>query len=208
MTTCFWENHLLEVPLCGHLTQYAEDIKSEVLNYIQQPNILFDYPLYSVEDFQNNSIPLYENLWKVVPVSIFDEEFISDLGDRENSMISNIITNSKWNCPILSTLISGLESQGDLNNCFISKLSPGSVINSHKGLTSDCMRIHLGLVCDPECKITIGTESRSWEYGKLLAFKYDDQNIFGVKHEGTFDRIILSLDLSISYLQKYVSNNL
>lgn len=204
MTTYFWENYLLEVPLCSHLTQSSDDIKLEVLNYIQQPNILFDYPLCLVEDFENNPIALYKNLWKVVPVSTFDEDFISNLGDREHLIISNIITNSKWNCPILSSLISGLESQGDLNNCFISKLSPGSVINSHKGLTSDCMRIHLGLVSDPGCKITIGNESRSWENGKLLAFKYDDQNMFGVNHEGTSDRIILSLDLSISYLQKFV----
>jgi hypothetical protein len=204
MTTYFWENYLLEVPLYSHLIQSFDDIKLEVLNYIQQPNILFDYPLCLVEDFENNPIQLYKNLWKVVPVSTFDEDFILNLGDREHSIISNIITNSKWNCPILSSLISGLESQGDLNNCFISKLSPGSVINSHKGLTSDCMRIHLGLVCDPECKITIGNESRSWENGKLLAFKYDYQNIFGVNHEGTSDRIILSLDLRISYLQKFV----
>ena len=204
MNNYFWDQYLNNVPLCKYLVQYSKDIKLEVINYLEQPDSLFDYPIYMIEDQNNTPVPLYENLWKVVPFSRFEGEFVSDPDSDEYDMIMMLAERSKWNCPTISTLISGLESEGNLVNCFVSKLVPGSIINSHRGWTSDFMRIDLGLVCDPECKITVGEETRAWEEGKLLAFKDGGEYPHSVKHNGTSERIILSLDLRISYLQKFV----
>ena len=204
MNIYFWDQYLEDVPLCKHLVQYSKDIKLEVLNYLEQPDSLHDYPIYMIEGGNNAPIPLYENFWKAVPFSKFVGEYVSDLDSEEYDTILAMAEYSKWNCPTISTLISGLESQGDLANCFLSKLIPGSIINPHRGWTADFMRIHLGLICDPECKITVGEETRTWEEGKLLAFKDGGEFPHSVKHQGTSERIILSLDLRISYLQKYV----
>lgn len=204
MNIYFWEEYLRDVPICKHLVECAEDIKLEVSHYIQQPDSLHDYPIYMIEDDNNNPLPLYENSWKAVPFSKFVGEYVSDPNSEEYHTILAMAEYSKWNCPTISTLISGLESQGDLANCFLSRLIPGSIINPHRGWTPDFMRIHLGLICDPECKITVGEETRTWEEGKLLAFKDGGEFLHSVKHQGTSERIILSLDLRISYLQKYV----
>lgn len=204
MSIYFWDEYLKNVPICKHLTQHSQDIKIEILEYLQQPDALFDYPIYMIEGEKSESIPLYENIWKAVPFSRFEGEFVSDPNSDEYDLISMISEKSKWNCPTISTLISGLEGEGNLVNCFVSKLFPGSVINPHRGWTRDFMRIHMGLVCDPECKITVGEETRTWEEGKLLAFKDGGEYPHSVKHNGVSERIILSMDLRISYLQKFV----
>jgi aspartyl/asparaginyl beta-hydroxylase (cupin superfamily) len=66
------------------------------------------------------------------------------------------------------------------------------------------MRIHLGLVCDPECKITVGDETMTWEEGKILAFKDGGPHYHQVKHNGNKDRYILSIDLKLDYLENYL----
>jgi aspartyl/asparaginyl beta-hydroxylase (cupin superfamily) len=85
-------------------------------------------------------------------------------------------------------------------------LIPGSIINPHHGWTDDFLRIHLGLICDPECKITVGDETKTWEEGKILAFKDGGPFLHSVEHKGTTERIILSVDVKLSYLSQYVNN--
>ena len=204
MSIYFWDEYLKDVPICKHLVQYTEDIKVEVSHFLEEPEALHDYPTYMVEDDNKNPIPLYEHSWKVIPFSKFDGEYVSNPNSEEYHIVLSMAQHSKWKCPTISTLISGLESQGDLANCFLSKLVPGSIINPHRGWTQDFMRIHLGLICDPECKITVGEETRTWEEGKLLASKDGGEFPHSVKHQGSSERIILSLDLRISYLQKFV----
>lgn len=196
----FWDEYLTDVPIYKNLLENYSKIKEEVLNFLKTPNSLFDYPKYEV--FGKD---LYENYWKAVPLSNFDGEYISSTSTpQQKNLINYVISNAKRNCPTIESIIGDLEKENNLVNTFISRLVPGSIINPHHGWTDDYLRIHLGLVCDPGCKITVGKETKTWEEGKILAFKDGGPFLHSVKHEGTNERIILSVDVKLSYLEEYV----
>lgn len=201
---CFWDEILKDVPICKDLVENYSTIKDEVISFVSNPGSLFDYPKYNV-----GGTPLYENYWKAVPLSVFNGEFISMYAnEQQKQYIDFVIKNAKQRCPTINKIISPLEESDDLANCFISRLLPGSIINPHCGWTQHYMRIHLGLVCDPKCQITVsglhgGGETRTWEEGKLLAFRDGPPQLHSVKHEGEHERIILSVDVKISHLQKF-----
>lgn len=198
--TYFWHNQLKDTPICTSLVKNYSQIKEEVLNFVSNTDSLHNYPKYEV-----GGIPLYENYWKAVPFSIFEGEFISMYSNpQEKQLLKFVVENAKKQCPTVNKVISPFEEAGNLSNCFVSRLVPGSIINPHRGWTPDYMRIHLGLICDPECKITVGNETQTWEEGKLLAFKDGGPHLHSVKHNGTSERIILSVDVRISYLQQFV----
>lgn len=204
----FWDEHLKDVPLCISLVDNYKLILDEVLEYIKLPDALFDYPMYLVEGENNKGIPLYENYWKAIPMTNFEGEFLADYASPDEKNFFNfLIQRTKKLCPFTNSLIEDLEKEGNLANCFISRLLPGSIINPHRGWTSDFMRIHLGLVCDSECKITVGEETKTWELGKLLAFKDGGEYLHSVVHNGTQERIILSMDVRITYLTQFVSES-
>jgi beta-hydroxylase len=196
----FWEDYIKDVPLYKDLIQNYPQIKEEVLNYLKYKNSLFDYPKYIIYGKS-----LYDNYWKACPISNFEGELISNSASEiEKLYINKIIKNAKQHCPTINSIISNLEEQLNLKNAFISRLIPGSIINPHHGWTNDFLRIHLGLVCDPDCKITVGNETKTWEEGKILAFKDGGPFLHSVEHKGTSERIILSVDVKLSYLRQYV----
>lgn len=198
---CFWEEYLKEVPICQELIKNYSLIKEEVVQFLKTPNSLFDYPKYEILGKE-----LYEKYWKAVPLSKFDGEFISlSSTPQQKQMINFVIDNAKRNCPTINKIVKDLENTEDLSNVFISSLIPGSIINPHHGWTNDYMRIHLGLICDTNCKITVGEEVRTWEEGSLLAFKDGGPFLHSVHHTGETERIILSVDVKLSYLEQYVS---
>lgn len=204
----FWDEHLKDVPLFISLVDNHKLILDEVLEYIKLPDALFDYPMYLVEGENNKGIPLYENYWKAIPMTNFEGEFLADYASPDEKNFFNfLIQRTKKLCPFTNSLIEGLEKEGNLANCFISRLLPGSIINPHRGWTNEFMRIHLGLVCDSECKITVGEETKTWEPGKLLAFKDGGQYLHSVVHNGTQERIILSMDIRITYLAQFISES-
>ena len=106
--------------------------------------------------------------------------------------------------PVSSSTIGPLEAQGHLRNVFVSRLIPGSVINPHRGWTPDYLRVHLCLVEDPGCRITVGPQTRTWCTGEILAFKDGGPHLHSVVHEGQHERIILSYDLSLRYLAQFI----
>lgn len=199
----FWEEYLNDVPICQELINKFDLIRDEVVEYLKNPQALFDYPQYNV----GNS-PLYQHHWKAVPLSNFDGEFISIHSNEQQKMYLNyVIGESKKSCPIINSIISDFESKGIVSNVFISELVPGSVINPHRGWTDKYMRVHLGIICDPECKITVGDVTKTWEEGKLLAFKDGAFLMHSVKHRGTSKRVVLSVDILLDYLKKYVNKD-
>jgi hypothetical protein len=207
MIPYFWDEYLNDVPLCKDLVENYQTIRREILEYIKLPDALFDYPMYLVEGENNKGIPLYENYWKAIPMTNFEGEFLADYASPDEKQFFNfLIQRTKKSCPFTNSLIQGLEDEGHLKNCFISRLIPGSIINPHRGWTDEFMRIHLGLVCDPECKITVGEETRTWEEGKLIAFKDGGEYLHSVVHNGIEERIILSVDVRISYLTTWLNN--
>jgi hypothetical protein len=196
----FWQDIIKDTPICKSLIDNYPQIKEEVLKFTSNENGLFNYPKYSVDNK-----PLYEHYWKAVPFSTFEGEFISIYATpEEKHFIKNVVRNSRSNCPSLDKILTSLEKEGHIANCFASRLIPGSIINPHRGWTSDYMRIHLGLTCDPECKITVGEETKTWEEGKIIAFKDGGSYPHSVVHNGTKERIVLSIDVKISYLQQFV----
>ena len=193
----FWHDIIKDSPICIDLVNNYEQIKKEALDYIRDPNTLIDYPQYGVF-YNNERYMLYDNYWKAVPMSVFEKEYIDQNSTPEQqAIIDQIIARSKQRCPTIDKVISKLEKEGNLVNSFISRLIPGSVIHPHDGTTPNFMRIHLCLVEDPNCKITVGEETQTWHEGKLLAFKDGGPYLHSVKHEGTSERIILSVDVRI-----------
>jgi aspartyl/asparaginyl beta-hydroxylase (cupin superfamily) len=203
----FWHDIIKDSPICIDLVNNYEQIKKEALDFIKDPATLFDYPKYTVH-YNNAYYDLYDNYWKAVPLSVFEKEYIDQKSTPEQlKQIDSIIANSKQRCPTIDKVIAPLEKQGYLVNAFISRLIPGSIINPHDGTSPHFMRTHMGLVCDSGCRITVGEETRTWEEGKLLAFKDGGPYLHSVKHEGTSERIILSVDIRMDpYLKPYMNN--
>ena len=196
--TYFWQDYLGDLPYCNEVLSNYDAIKAEVLQFTSDPEALVDYPKYKVYDYW-----LYDSGWKAIPFSRYAGEFIdTEDGSDESRQIMSAINMTKSKCPVLSGITTPLEDQGHLRNAFISKLEPETIIRPHNGWTSDFLRIHLPIVVDPDCKITVGTHTHTWEEGKILSFI--DGDMHSVKHLGTKDRIVVSVDMRINYAKQYV----
>lgn len=202
METHFWDERIKDVPICQELVKNYSDIKSEVIEFIKQPNVLFDYPKYNI----GQNYELYENYWKACPLTdwIPEEYLNSKATPQERQYFMFLVNKTKQNCPTIANIIKDLEEQGHIANGFISRLLPGTVIRPHRGWVEGWIRTHLGLVCDPECKMKLGEEVRTWEEGKLLAFHDGDTVCHSVNHKGTQERIVVSVDISIKYLRTII----
>lgn len=201
---CFWEDYLTELPLYKDLKNNFSKIREEVLKFIELPNTLHDYPKYKI-DLYNRSVDLYENIWKAVPVSRYEKEFLDTESDTpEAKYVRTVIAFARKHCPSIDVCINELESKGVLRNGFISKLVPGSLLRPHRGRSDKFMRMHLCLDADPECKLTVGNQTRAWQEGEILAFKDGGVHLHSVEHKGTKQRVILSLDVDQEYLKDYL----
>ena len=204
---CFWQDKLQNVPICIDLVNNYEQIKKEIIEFVSNPENLNDYPKYEVS-MNNRSYLLYDNYWKAVPMSRFENEYIELKSDIiEQNYVQNLIKKAKAACPTVDRVIQPLERKSVLANSFISRLMPGTIIHPHVGHSKDFMRIHLGIVCDPECKITVGDETKTWQEGKLIAFKDGGPYTHSVVHNGTSERIVFSVDIKTKYLEMYMGKN-
>ena len=203
----FWQDYLSDVPLCVELVSNYHKIRKEVLEFIQFPNSLLPYPNYNIFGHDETSkIPLYEKSWLAIPFSSSVKEFASEASSSSHELsIKLVAAFVRESCPALVQVIRDLECSSYLANGFISKLVPGTVINPHRGRSNDFMRIHMGIDCDPNCKITVGTESQTWIDGSLLAFKDGGPYLHSVCHSGFKDRVIISCDVSLDYLTRFSS---
>lgn len=191
----FWNEHLHQVPLCCALRQNFSEIQREIRSFIDAAHPFMAYPKYA---------NLYTNTWDAFPLSKFQNEF-AELSEKNLYFnLDRIVAFTRSRLPTLSGLISHLEQEGHLSNVFVSRLLPSSVINPHRGWTPDFLRVHLALYADPYCRITIGEETQTWVEGELLAFKDGGPYLHQVRHDGTQERIILSLDLSLNYLEQFI----
>jgi hypothetical protein len=203
----FWQDYIQKAPICIELVKNYPEIKKEIVSFISNSEVLHDYPRYLIG--RPNPHYMYDNYWKVVPISNLKGEMFGKRVDADQeAYIDNLILNAKSNCPTINSVISQLEEEDIIANCFISRVLPGTVIHPHTGITEDYMRTHLGIVCDPGCKLTVGpgTESCSWEEGKILAFH--DGDVHSLRHDGTSERIVLSIDIRLEYLNPYIDDML
>lgn len=207
----FWEDYLHEVPIYNSLIENFPQIRDEVVRYRESHNPFVDYPQYTVIDLETSQEKtLYDNYWAVIPLSHFEGEVTDFIGlpgiDNAQEFLAARIKHARENCPTIDSLISSLESENNLANSFVSRLVPGSVIHPHTGWVQDWMRLHLGLICDPDCHIRVGTQQRTWEEGKVIAFKDGGPYPHSVVHKGSRERVILSVDVRITYLKSFVKD--
>ena len=207
----FWEEYLTEEPVCKQLCESWEQIRDEILNLRENySNWFTKYPKFKVEDPKTKEkVRLYENDWIITALSKLSESYNVENNRAERtggSSLEKLVKRYRSKLlPTLNSIINGLDQDETLSNVFVSILSPGAIIKPHVGYSNEYMRIHLGLICDSECKITVGDETKTWEEGKILAFKDGGPYYHQVKHAGKTDRYILSLDIKLSYLDNYIS---
>lgn len=191
---CFWNQEILKIPFCQSLAALYPEILLELtdLTLAQQPFQKFpDYGLYS-------------SGWEAFPLSVYEGEFNDHVPGLTHLDMSALARQIRPYVPTLSELLSPLEAEGHLRNVFVSRLKPGSHIRPHRGWTNQYLRVHLGLLCDPACAITVGSETQTWVAGQLLAFKDGGPHLHSVRHDGTRDRIIISCDLRLNYVQEFI----
>jgi len=84
---------------------------------------------------------------------------------------------------------------------------PGSRIRHHYGVDNNFpyLRIHLGLISDPEAFLDIENERYSWRDGELIGFD-DVCKFHGMKHNGVSPRTILIIDISRNIIQEHVKD--
>lgn len=190
----FWNGEVLAIPICSLFVQKYTDILMELteLTMDRQPFMKFpDYGLYSTG-------------WEAFPLSVYEGEFNEHVAECASVNMTSIANSIRMHAPILSELIAPHEQAGYMRNVFVSRLRPGSLIRPHRGWTQQYLRIHLGLLCDPGCRITVGEETQTWYPGKLLAFKDGGPHMHSVRHEGNRDRIVISFDLRLSYVKSFI----
>ena len=78
-------------------------------------------------------------------------------------------------------------------------------LKPHKGFTKMVLRVHLGLIIPKDCGIRVGTETRTWEEGKLLVF--DDSFEHEAWNNSEEDRFVLMLDIA-NPLWKYTADEI
>lgn len=76
---------------------------------------------------------------------------------------------------------------------YFSGLPSGTHLRAHCGEHNIRLRLHLGLIVQPECQIRVGTEIRSWEAGACIVF--DDSFEHEVWNNSEITRIVLIVDL-------------
>jgi aspartyl/asparaginyl beta-hydroxylase (cupin superfamily) len=78
-------------------------------------------------------------------------------------------------------------------NVVLSLLRPGARIPPHTGMINTRLICHLPLIVPPRCGFRVGSETRSWEVGKLLIF--DDTVEHEAWNDSDKDRLILIFDV-------------
>lgn len=201
----FWNDYLGAVPICNDLVANFRAIREELFSFMESHNPLRDYPQISYQTPDNQADShLYEGSWKAFPLSTFHEDFEDMKPEQLGFDMKPFLQWIRSACPFTVGLFHDLESQGNLANAFLSRIEPGTRIKPHYGWCFTYLRVQLGLLCDPMCRITVGDQVRTWEEGKLLAFKDGGRFPHSVWHQGTRPRIILSIDLRLVYLKKLI----
>ena len=82
---------------------------------------------------------------------------------------------------------------GQTPSVLFSRLTPGAHIPTHRGMLNCRLICHLPLIVPPGCWLRVGSETRSWEEGKLLIF--DDSLDHEARNPSGETRIVLLFDI-------------
>lgn len=206
----FWDDFLEIEPISQSLLQNYQDIKQEVLRLNKFSKLIFvNYPVLNLKLKKNDHYFVNSNVgWKISP--FFGGRYDVNVKRRApffmlwHSDLLAFIT--RLLCPKTTVLLREAFKNKIILNAYFTQLMPGSVIKPHYHPIKNGvhrMNLHLGLVCDPESMITVGEETRTWEEGKILAFKNSGPYRHSVVHKGTHNRIILIVEVDVKYLEQY-----
>ena len=95
-------------------------------------------------------------------------------------------------CPTAYEALRGLplvEVDGHAPEAFFSVLEPGTHIPPHYGVSNAKLAIHLPLIIPPDCAITVGGETQTWEEGRCLVF--DDSFLHEAWNRSDQTRVVL-----------------
>eukprot|EP01147_Barroeca_monosierra_P001342 gene1342-4519_t len=132
-------------------TKYIEDnwmtIRDELYGYLERHN-------NSLQPYFNPDLVSAPACWRVIGLKFWGVDFAVTKKEFPKTME-------------IASAVPGLISIS------FSQLQPKGVINPHNGDTNAHIRCHLGIKIPaqlPEAGFMVGTETRSWEEGKLLMF--------------------------------------
>ena len=94
-------------------------------------------------------------------------------------------------CPRTTAILESLP-RFERDHIMFSSLNPHSRISPHVGPMNGIVRAHLPLIVPPGCYIRVGSEERTWQEGKILAF--DDSFEHEVFNHSDHVRIVLFLN--------------
>lgn len=95
---------------------------------------------------------------------------LADMGQWNVYYLFYLGRKAKDNCRRCSKTTHLLESISGVSNAglaYFSVFSGGSHITPHCGPLNSRLRCHMGLAVPDECSIRVGTDTRSWEEGKM-----------------------------------------
>ena len=208
----FWDDFLDKEPLCKSLVENFSSIKKESLRLMKFGILYGKFPVTEIKLKNNESLNVYiinKNVrWIIAP--IFGSRY--DVHARRRAPKINLLIDDigaffiRLLCPKTHNLLKDFFKKKIILNAYFTIASPGVEIKPHIHPISDGihrMNVHLGLCCDTNATVTVGEETRTWEEGKLLAFKNSGPYRHSVEHKGTQDRLILIVELDVKYLETY-----
>jgi aspartate beta-hydroxylase len=101
------------------------------------------------------------------------------------------LTAQRAAAPKTAKIVQSIERQS--GHAFFSVMDPGTHILPHCGPSNFRLRLHLGLVVPPNCRIRVGDQTRTWEEGKVLVV--DDAFEHEVWNDSDQKRVVLVVDI-------------
>ena len=123
--------------------------------------------------------------YKIAPGDRWKTYFFRAFGHRDRE--------AERACPETARLLAGIPG---LETAFFSIIPGGMHVPEHRGITRALIRAHLAVIVpgDPaDCRMRVGTETRSWEEGRILVF--DDTVPHEVWNDSDADRVVLLFDV-------------
>lgn len=214
----FWDHIIRSLPVCIELEKNYKQIRNEFVEYydhhhphpcngenmMPSPNLKIEQEDGETEKY------LYSGRWDVCFGGTEPLDDGMQWGNTElvkkfvkwktKADLNWQLDYAKSHFKTFNSIVSELSDPGQCSGAMFSLVSPETVIIPHKG-SDKIMRVHLCLVNDDKCILTVGSSSRKWEEGKVLAFKDGGTYEHSVIHKGTQNRINLIFDFELKYLR-------
>ena len=227
----FWNEEAMQIPVCQELVKNWEQIRDEALEFLSSKNPdTIDGKSTTTLTSQKVKVPEFKegkftgNFTLFSDKGLWKGQYIAANGKRQNSgefgwlneyyekvtleeTSKTIKENTAYATSFFKTFDKIIKEYADDNcsACNISVVSPGTHIAPHVG-TTGYLRMHLCLVNDEGCSITVGDETSNWQEGKILAFKDGGPYPHSVAHNGSKDRVVIIFDLPIDYVKQYINS--